>query len=58
MTQQGDGDPTQTGDAAASADDGTAEQICGTCSGSGKADDADCPECGGSGKVIEAIGGA
>ena len=36
----------------------TAENICRTCSGTGRVDDKSCPTCGGTGKVIETVGDA
>lgn len=36
---------------------GEGENICSTCGGSGRVDDATCPECGGSGRVVEQIAG-
>jgi DnaJ-class molecular chaperone len=36
----------------------TAENICRTCSGTGRVDGKPCPECGGTGKVVETVGDA
>lgn len=36
----------------------TAENICRTCHGTGRADDKPRPDCGGSGKIIETVGDA
>jgi hypothetical protein len=36
----------------------TAENICRTCSGTGRVDEKPCPDCGGTGKVIETVGDA
>jgi DnaJ-class molecular chaperone len=36
----------------------TAENICRTCGGSGRADGGICPDCGGTGVVTETVGDA
>jgi DnaJ-class molecular chaperone len=46
------------GDQAPAGVEGTGENICRDCRGSGRRDDAPCPTCGGTGRVIEGIGGA
>jgi DnaJ-class molecular chaperone len=46
------------GDQAPAGVEGTGENICRDCQGSGRRDDAPCPTCGGTGRVIEGIGGA
>jgi hypothetical protein len=51
-------DDTHPGDDAAPGTPGTGENFCRLCGGSGRVEDADCPECGGTGKVVEGIGGA
>ncbi|MDX3911743.1 MAG: hypothetical protein QHC67_18375 [Sphingobium sp.] len=51
-------EPLNPGDVAAPGTPGTGENLCATCSGTGRLDDRECPECGGSGKIIEGIGGA
>lgn len=38
--------------------DGAGEDVCPTCSGSGRVDDEQCETCGGTGKLIEPVGGA
>ena len=45
------------GDEAAPGTEGTGEDVCPTCHGSGKAEGGTCPDCNGSGKVIRGIGG-
>ena len=57
----GDQDPTANmapGDEAPQGTPGAGENICPTCSGSGKVDGATCETCAGSGVVIEEVGGA
>jgi len=49
---------TNPGDQAPAGTPGTGENICPTCSASGRVDSGECPNCGGTGKVIEGIGGA
>lgn len=49
--------PGDVAPAGASAE-GLGENLCPTCSGSGKVDGGACETCGGSGLVTEAIGGA
>lgn len=54
-------DPTSgmaPGDQAPPGAFGAAENLCGDCGGSGRQDDADCPNCEGTGKVLEELGGA
>jgi DnaJ-class molecular chaperone len=46
------------GDQAPAGAEGTGENLCRACRGSGRRDDASCPTCGGTGRVIEGIGGA
>jgi DnaJ-class molecular chaperone len=46
------------GDQAPAGVEGTGENVCRDCQGSGRRDDAPCPTCGGTGRVIEGIGGA
>jgi DnaJ-class molecular chaperone len=46
------------GDQAPAGVEGTGENICRDCRGSGRRDDAPCTTCGGTGRVIEGIGGA
>jgi DnaJ-class molecular chaperone len=46
------------GDQAPAGVEGTGENICRDCQGSGRRDDAPCPTCGGTGRIIEGIGGA
>ncbi len=46
------------GDQAPTGVEGTGENICRDCQGSGRRHDASCPTCGGTGRVIEGIGGA
>jgi DnaJ-class molecular chaperone len=48
----------QPGDEAPPGTEGTGENVCPRCGGSGRADGAPCENCGGSGRVIEAVGGA
>lgn len=50
--------PTNPGDEAPPGTPGTGEDICRTCSGTGKVDGKSCPDCGGTGKINEGIGGA
>ncbi len=45
------------GDEAAPGTEGTGEDVCPDCHGSGKINAQPCPACGGTGKVIRAIGG-
>ncbi|WP_200841068.1 hypothetical protein [Geminicoccus flavidas] len=45
------------GDEAPPGTPGTGENLCPTCSGSGKVDGKDCPTCGGTGEVNTGIGG-
>ena len=46
------------GDVAPAGTQGTGEDVCRECHGTGKAGNGPCPDCGGTGKVIKAIGGA
>jgi hypothetical protein len=46
------------GDQAPADVEGTGENLCRACRGSGWRDGAPCPTCGGTGRVIEGIGGA
>jgi DnaJ-class molecular chaperone len=46
------------GDEAPSGTEGTAENLCPDCKGSGRMNDAECQTCGGSGRVTEGVGGA
>ena len=46
------------GDEAPAGTEGTGEDICPDCGGSGRTDGGDCPGCAGSGKVIKGISGA
>lgn len=50
--------PLNPGDEAAPGTEGTGEDICPECGGSGRIGSEPCVECGGSGKVIRGIGGA
>jgi DnaJ-class molecular chaperone len=52
-----DTDAITPGDDAAPGTEGTGENLCPTCSGSGQKDGSVCPTCDGSGKVVEGIGG-
>ena len=45
------------GDEAAPGTEGTGEDVCPDCHGTGKLNAQPCPACGGTGKVIRAIGG-
>lgn len=49
--------PLHPGDEAAPGTPGTGEDICPSCSGSGKQNGKDCPMCGGTGVITEGIGG-
>ena len=49
---------TSPGDDAPPGTPGTGENICRTCSGSGKVGQNTCPDCDGTGTVTEGIGGA
>lgn len=46
------------GDEAPPGTEGTGEDVCPKCGGSGRIDDQECPHCGGTGKIIRGIGGA
>jgi DnaJ-class molecular chaperone len=46
------------GDEAPPNTEGTAEDLCPHCNGSGRVDGAKCENCGGSGRVTEGVGGA
>lgn len=52
-----DTDAITPGDDAPPGTEGTGENLCPTCSGSGQKDGSVCPTCQGSGKVTEGIGG-
>ena len=53
-----DQDPVLSpGDDASEDTPGAGENLCPTCSGSGRANGGDCPTCQGTGKVVEGIGG-
>lgn len=54
MTETG---PAKPGDVAQPDTPGTGEDLCPTCSGSGKLGPDTCLECKGTGKVISGIGG-
>jgi DnaJ-class molecular chaperone len=56
MTQTGTED-LAPGDEAPAGAQGTGENVCRRCQGSGTVDGATCPVCDGSGKVIEGVGG-
>ncbi len=45
------------GDEAPVGTEGTGEDVCPDCHGSGKLNAEECPACGGTGKVVRAIGG-
>ncbi len=51
-------DDPAPGDEARPGTPGTGEDICPTCGGDGRTDDAECPECEGTGRIIRGIGGA
>jgi DnaJ-class molecular chaperone len=46
------------GDEAPPGTEGTGEDVCPNCNGSGSADGATCPECEGKGTVVRGVGGA
>jgi DnaJ-class molecular chaperone len=46
------------GDEAPPGTPGSGENLCRACQGTGRLDDADCPNCLGTGKINEGIGGA
>jgi DnaJ-class molecular chaperone len=46
------------GDSASPGEPQTAENICRTCSGTGRVDGKSCPDCSGTGKVVEIVGDA
>ena len=50
-------EPMAPGDEVPPSAPGAGEDICPSCSGSGRVDDDTCPECGGSGRIVEAVGG-
>ena len=57
--QQEPGDTTMApGDEAPPGTPGTGEDICPTCSGSGRIDGRRCDTCEGTGRVVTGIGGA
>jgi DnaJ-class molecular chaperone len=51
------GADVRRGDEAPEGAEGTGENICPHCGGSGHADGGECPECSGTGRVTEGIGG-
>ncbi len=53
-----DYDEMAPGDEAPPGTEGTGEDICPRCGGTGRRGDGDCPECAGSGRVVKGIGGA
>ena len=46
------------GDEAPPGTEGTGEDVCQHCGGSGEHDGQTCPECEGSGRVVRGVGGA
>ena len=48
---------TNPGDEAAPGTDGTGENICRHCNGTGEHDGVPCPVCGGTGRVTEGLAG-
>ncbi|MHB8287336.1 MAG: hypothetical protein ACYDD1_22030 [Caulobacteraceae bacterium] len=56
MSQTGTED-LAPGDEAPAGTEGTGENVCPRCQGSGKVDGETCPVCDGDGKVIEGVGG-
>lgn len=56
MAAEGSGQ-TNPGDEAPPGTPGTGENVCPACKGSGRMNNASCPECNGTGVVIEGIGG-
>lgn len=56
-TKSENGVPLAPGDDASPGTPGTGEDICPSCSGSGKQNGQDCPMCGGTGIITEGIGG-
>lgn len=57
MTQEAD-DPLKPGDEAPAGTEGTGDNLCPECGGSGRVGDQPCPECEGTGRVVSGIGGA
>lgn len=57
-TVKQDGTKLNPGDQGRPGTPGMAENVCRTCSGTGKVGGAECPNCGGTGKVMEELGGA
>lgn len=51
-------DEISPGDMAPPGTEGTGENVCPHCNGSGQVDGGTCPTCLGTGRVIEGIGGA
>ena len=51
------GEPLNPGDVAPPGTEGTGEDVCPVCGGTGQIDGAECENCGGTGTVIEGIGG-
>lgn len=45
------------GDEAMPGTEGTGEDVCPDCTGSGRIDGRQCPNCGGTGRIVEGIGG-
>ena len=58
MEQDKDYEKMAPGDEAPPGTEGTGENACPECGGSGKQDGESCEHCGGSGMVTEGIGGA
>jgi DnaJ-class molecular chaperone len=52
-----DTDRIAPGDVAPEGTEGTGEDVCRTCAGSGQKDGDVCPTCDGTGRVTEGIGG-
>ena len=51
-------DDMAPGDEAPPGTQGTGEDVCPRCEGSGKVDGDECPECAGTGRVVRGVGGA
>ena len=49
---------TNPGDEAAPGTQGTGENLCRECNGTGALNGVPCPNCDGTGKIVEGIGGA
>ena len=58
MDDERDFEGMAPGDEAPPGTEGTGEDICPECNGSGTKDGTECPECAGSGTVVKGIGGA